>query len=156
MKMQGIILLKHFVATEVGDTFPQHFNIGTIFIVDNIRVQQNTIKTIIRTKKLKSVLSCSIYKICEKEVFAGSLPYGNFRIVKSRFLSFLCANHGMNVASSLHLLICQFLNADLLAGNKGLKNDRFRLICKEATNIKANKIYYKELKFRPVSSGKSD
>ena len=67
MKMQGIILLKHFVATEVGDTFPQHFNIGTIFIVDNIRVQQNTIKTIIRTKKFKFLWSCSIYKICEKE-----------------------------------------------------------------------------------------
>ena len=67
MKMQEIILLKHFVATVVGDTFPQHYNIRTIFIVNNIRVQQNTIKTIIRTKKLKSLLSCSMYKIFEKE-----------------------------------------------------------------------------------------
>ena len=53
MKMQGIILLKHFVATEVGGTFPQHYNIITIFIVNNIRAQQNTIKTVIRTKKFK-------------------------------------------------------------------------------------------------------
>ena len=67
MKMQRIILLKHFVATEVGDTFPPHYNIRTISIVNNIRVQQNTIKTIIRTKQFKSLLSCSIYKICEKE-----------------------------------------------------------------------------------------
>ena len=69
MKMQGIIVLKHFVATvdTTGDTFPQHYNIRTIFIVNNIRVQQNTIKTIIRTKTFKSLLSCSIYKICEKE-----------------------------------------------------------------------------------------
>ena len=67
MKMRGIILLKHFVATLVGDTFSQHYNIRTIFIVNNIRVQQNTVKTIIRAKKFNSLLSCSIYKICEKE-----------------------------------------------------------------------------------------
>ena len=61
MKMQGIIPLKHFVATVVGDTFPQHYNIITIFIVNNNK------KTIIRTKKFKFLWSCSIYKICEKE-----------------------------------------------------------------------------------------
>lgn len=64
MKMQGIMPLKHFVATVVGDTFPQYYNIRTIFIVNNIRVQQNRL---IRTKKFKFLLSCSIYKICEKE-----------------------------------------------------------------------------------------
>lgn len=39
---------------------------------------------------------------------------------------------------------------------RGLKMTTFDWSAKKQKNIKANKIYYKELKFRPVSSGKSD
>ena len=38
---------------------------------------------------------------------------------------------------------------------RGLKMTTFHWSEKKQQNIKANKIYYKELKFRPVSSGKS-
>ena len=39
---------------------------------------------------------------------------------------------------------------------RGLKMTAFDWSAKKQQNIKANKIYYEELKFRPVSSGKSD
>ena len=39
---------------------------------------------------------------------------------------------------------------------RGLKMTTFDGSAKKQQNIKANKIYYKELKFRSVSSGKSD
>ena len=39
---------------------------------------------------------------------------------------------------------------------RGLKMTTFDGSAKKQRNIKANKIYYKELKFRSVSSGKSD
>ena len=58
--MQGIILLKHFVATVVGDTFPQHYNIRTIFIVNNIRVQQNRQLFVLK-------VPIKLFYFCEKE-----------------------------------------------------------------------------------------